>query len=298
MSLLRIIPSALRAQSLFNGYKNSLGGSEQCLETLNQLNNLMEYPSLNFQSSSMNLSYAHNPVSLKIEDVSFKFADSGRNLFENLNFEIRPSDFMAIVGISGSGKSTFSDLLSGFIVPSSGKILIDGELAQTYRMNNPGKISYVPQKVPILDGTIKENIALGDPFPDEVDINIALEKGRLLAFVNELPLGINTKIGSNGMLLSGGQMQRLGIARALYTKPGLIILDEPTSALDIETEKEVVETLEFLRADCTLIVIAHRFTTIRNCSSILFLSENSAEFIDRQSENWNIMERLLENEQN
>jgi ABC-type multidrug transport system fused ATPase/permease subunit len=142
---------------------------------------------------------------------------------------------------------------------------------------NPGIISYVPQRVALISGTIRENVALGVP-PDQIiekSISYALEKASIVDFVHGLPEGLNTFVGENGYNLSGGQAQRIGLARALYTNPEILILDEATSALDSETENAISESLHQLAGNITLIVVAHRLATVRQANKILYLGEGN-----------------------
>ena len=195
-----------------------------------------------------------------------------------INLRVNQGEFLAITGTSGAGKSTLVDLVLGILTPKTGKIKISGLDPVDCVNNYPGKISYVPQQVSIIPGTISENIGMGFPTghfsPDA--IWEALRKAELFDFVSELPDKLDEQVGEGGAKLSGGQRQRLGIARALVSDPRLIILDEATSALDGDTEAAISETLSNLRGSVTLVVIAHRLSTIRSADRVLYLSESKA----------------------
>ncbi len=207
-------------------------------------------------------------------DIEFRSVDFGftkdLSVLKNINLIIKKGQTIGIIGESGSGKSTLVDLLIGLHKPTSGEILIDGisgfQMNQSWRNN----IGYVSQTIYLTDDTIKKNIALGVPENKINDSKIIelLKQVQLEKFINNLELGINTKVGERGVQLSGGQRQRIGIARALYHDPQLLILDEATSALDSETEEEVMESIKNLKGDKTIIMIAHRISTLVDCDKI------------------------------
>lgn len=200
-------------------------------------------------------------------------------MLTNINLEINPGDFVAIVGPSGSGKSTLVDLILGVNKPDLGTVLISSKSPEEAIRIWPEKISYVPQTSSIIDGTFLENICLGyeKGHYSEEEITDALNKSRLRDFVNELPLGLETKTGEFGSRISGGQRQRLGIARAFISSPNLLILDEATSALDARVEQQIIDELLLLRGSTTLIVIAHRLSTILNANKIVYVDKKSIQ---------------------
>ena len=189
---------------------------------------------------------------------------------KDINLKIKKGQIIGIIGESGSGKSTLVDLIIGLHKPISGKILIDGisgfQTSQSWR----NSIGYVSQTIYLTDDTIKNNIALGIPENkiEETRIVELLEQVQLKKFINNLELGVNTKVGERGVQLSGGQRQRIGIARALYHNPDILILDEATSALDMETEIEIMRSINYLKRHKTIIIIAHRLSTLKSCDSI------------------------------
>lgn len=200
---------------------------------------------------------------------------SDRPALSNISLSIGVGESVALVGNTGAGKSTLADVVLGVLLPSSGEIKISGLQPLEVVGVWPGDMAYVPQDVKVLSGTVRENVALGIP-PDEIDDTLvweALERAHLADFLAQDRMGIDTKVGENDAQLSGGQRQRLGIARGLYSRPKLLVLDEATSALDAETEQSITETLDSFADEVTLIVIAHRLATVRNCNQVIYLHE-------------------------
>ena len=220
-------------------------------------------------------------ISVTFDAVSFlhRRDDTEFPAISNLSFSIRPGEFAAVVGPSGSGKSTLVDILLGLNRPTLGTVLCSGISPIELRHIRPGIMGYVPQRVGMVSGSIAENIAFGVPL-DEVDeprLIEAISKANLSDFVDSLPNGIHTSIGKQRDSLSGGQIQRVGIARALYFGPKLLVLDEPTSALDPTTEDTIVKTLQRLRSEFTLIVVTHRLRTVQRADTVLFLDGGKLE---------------------
>jgi ABC-type bacteriocin/lantibiotic exporter with double-glycine peptidase domain len=180
---------------------------------------------------------------------------------------------VGVVGASGSGKSTLVDLLIGILTPSFGTISMNGNDIIANLRDWQDRIGYVPQHVYLMDTTIRRNVAFGLPEKsiDDQQVEESLRNANLWQFVQTLPKGWDTVVGERGVRLSGGQRQRLGIARALYGKPEVIVLDEATSALDAETEREIVESFRDIARDRTLIVVAHRTSTLAYCSRVIRL---------------------------
>jgi ABC-type multidrug transport system fused ATPase/permease subunit len=188
---------------------------------------------------------------------------------------------VAVVGSTGAGKTTAIDLILGLLEPENGSVLISGMKPQDAIVRWPGAISYVPQDVVISNGTIRENVGLGykSEFVSEELVWDAIKAAQLESYVNSLPLGSDTQVGERGTRMSGGQRQRLGIARALFTKPKLLVLDEATSALDGETEAAISKAIQDLRGSVTVIMIAHRLSTVRNADSIIYMNEGQIKSI-------------------
>jgi ATP-binding cassette, subfamily B, bacterial PglK len=206
---------------------------------------------------------------IEFENVNFSFTKDS-SVLKGINLKIKKGQTIGIIGESGSGKSTLVDLLIGLHKPTSGEITIDGingfQMSQSWRK----KIGYVSQTIYLTDDTIKKNIALGVPENNIDDTRVIelLKQVQLEKFINNLELGMNTKVGERGVQLSGGQIQRIGIARALYNSPEILILDEATSALDDKTEREIIKTINDLKGEKTIIMIAHRISTLNMCEKI------------------------------
>ena len=215
-----------------------------------------------------------NFKTLEIKNISFSYSDNSVNL-EDVSFTVNRGETLGIVGKSGSGKSTLLRILLGVLEPMKGSVMINGIPLDTNIVGINRTMAYVPQNINIIDGSIRENIAFATPL-GEIDASLlwdSVEQARLSEFISSLPKGLETETGENGKLLSGGQRQRIGIARALYSKPQILLLDEATSALDVETENEFTKVIQELRKSLTVVIIAHRLNTIRNCSNILLLDE-------------------------
>ena len=217
---------------------------------------------------------------IKIDDLCFGYLNS-KNVLTDISFEIPKGKFVGIIGPSGAGKTTFVDILLGLLEPTAGKITVDGIDIFSNIRGWQANLAYVPQSIYLIDGTIKENIALGfaeNEIDDEL-INKVLHMAELYDFVYSQPENINTNVGERGVKLSGGQRQRIGIARALYQKPEVLILDEATSALDNETEKSITDTILKLKGKITIIAIAHRISTLEQCDFKVKFENGKAEIL-------------------
>ena len=206
---------------------------------------------------------------IEFKKVNFSFKD-GVPVLKDINLTIRKGETIGIIGESGSGKSTLVDLIIGLHMPNSGEIIVDGVSNIQFKQSWRNQIGYVSQSIYLMDDTIESNIAFGisEREINNNQIEKVLKQVQLFEFVKNLELGVKTKVGERGVQLSGGQRQRIGIARALYHNPEILILDEATSALDSETEKEVMKSIDNLKSTKTILMIAHRFTTLKDCDSI------------------------------
>jgi len=212
---------------------------------------------------------------VELKQISFQYPNSDSIALDKINLTINKGQSVAFVGHSGAGKSTLVDIILGILQPSSGEILIDGQEMFANLPAWQNKLGYIPQVIYLADDTIKSNIAFGMS-ADEINesrVWQVLKMAHLDEVIAGLPDGIETVIGERGLRLSGGQRQRLGIARALYHNPEVLIMDEATSALDHQTEQEVIRSIDELSLEKTIIIIAHRFTTIRNCHTIFFMEK-------------------------
>jgi ABC-type multidrug transport system fused ATPase/permease subunit len=188
---------------------------------------------------------------------------------------VRRGESVAIVGATGAGKTTLVDILIGLLEPTQGSVRVDGTSIAEHLGGWHQNIGYVPQMPFLLDDTLRRNVALGvaDPEIDDEAVSRALTVARLQDLTARLPLGVETLLGERGIRLSGGERQRISIARALYRDPALVIFDEATSSLDPGTERDVAEALDAVRGGRTVIVIAHRQTTVERCDRVVLLSD-------------------------
>ncbi len=218
--------------------------------------------------------------SVNLSDVSFRYNENTDYVVKNVSLNFQANKTTGLVGPSGSGKSTIVNILTGLLPPSEGKITIDGQELNDDKMRSwQQRIGYVSQDIFLTDTSIKENIAFGFNFSEINDDKVyeAVKMAKLDEFVSTLPLGLDTGVGERGVQLSGGQLQRVGIARALYTNPEIIIFDEATSNLDRISEKLIMETISSLGKSTTIVMIAHRLSTVKKCDNIFLLNNGQVE---------------------
>lgn len=215
---------------------------------------------------------------ISIEHIKWKYENTETYVLNDLSLTIKKGEAIGLIGESGAGKSTLADVILGLLKPQEGTVTVDEFDVFAMPKQWSKMIGYVPQMVFLADDTIRNNIAFGLPEKqiDEEQIWNALEQAQLKAFVEKLPLGLDTIVGERGIKFSGGQRQRVAIARALYYNPEILILDEATSALDTETETAVMEAIDALQGHKTLIIVAHRLTTIRNCDKVYEIRNGKA----------------------
>ena len=267
----RLLP--LVNQSYFS--YTSIRGEQVSLE---DVIDLLSQPQIIFEKVNDSFKFEKNII---LENINFCY-DSKKNVLSNINLEITKGTKVGIIGTSASGKSTLADIIACLLMPDSGSIKIDNKLLDKGSYNQwQNKVSYVSQSIFLNDNTIAENIAFGEI---KSDINIervkmCAQKSQLATTIDKLPDKYNTVIGEKGTKLSGGQKQRLAIARALYRESSFLILDEATSALDHETEKLVMDSIMGLEKDITMLIIAHRTTTLAGCDTIAELKNGEITFI-------------------
>jgi ABC-type bacteriocin/lantibiotic exporter with double-glycine peptidase domain len=278
LAILRLKPATI---AVYNGiislnYAKDLINSIRSTLLLENKNNVCTNEKIEFTNS------------IELEDISFKYRGTDNFVLSNINLSIKKGMSIGIIGPSGSGKSTLLDIIMGLLIPTSGKILVDNKILTLDNISSwQSKIGYVPQLVHLLDDTIIKNIAFGVS-ETEIDLNrviICCEIVQLSKFISDsMPKGYMSVVGERGVQLSGGQKQRIGIARALYHNPEIIIFDEASSALDGETEAAVMSAIDELSKSKTLIVVAHRLSTVKNCNVIIDLEYGRVKAIGTPNE--------------
>ena len=261
----RLMPSMNRITNYMSVLMFTKGSVEKVYHDLQEVERLEKNKPVETADVSLELK-----KEIQIRNLSFRYPDASENVLENISFTIPKNRSIAFIGPSGAGKTTLADIILGVLEPTAGQICVDGIDIQNCMSAWHKNIGYIPQSIYLMDASIRENVAFGIPEEqiDETCLRRALEEAQLKEFVDSLPEGLDTVIGESGVRLSGGQRQRIGIARALYNDPDVLVLDEATSALDNETEKAVMDAIDRLAGNKTLIIIAHRLTTITNCDVI------------------------------
>jgi ABC-type multidrug transport system fused ATPase/permease subunit len=267
----RIAPAILRLQQGSIYIRHGLGLSVPTLDLIDALGNAPMVENVDDHVDTVHDGFI---AEVEVENVTISYPGKTDSAIENVSLTIPAGSSIAFVGPSGAGKTTIIDILLGVLNPDSGKVLISGLPPLLAVAKWPGAVSYVPQDVVISAGTIRENIALGYPIGEATDelVSGALKVAHLDEFVSGLPDGLDTQVGERGARVSGGQRQRLGIARAMFTRPLLLVLDEATSSLDSETEASIADAIHDLRGSTTVVIVAHRLSTIRNADKVVYLS--------------------------
>lgn len=219
---------------------------------------------------------------VNLVNVYWRYEKTSKDVLRGASMCINKGESIGIIGASGSGKTTTADILLGLLKPQKGQVTINGYDINKMPRTWANLVGYVPQSVFLLDDTVRTNISFGKTEVNDDDVWEALGRAQLAEFVQELPYGLDTAVGERGIRFSGGQRQRVAIARALMNKPQILIMDEATAALDNETEEAVMESIEALQGQVTLIIIAHRLTTIKNCDRIYEIVDGYA--IERKKE--------------
>lgn len=275
MAIVRLMPAVQSIASQYSGLQYNMVSVDPVYEDLVELNkHRKEFA----QDRKMK-------VDLKIknriiaENVVYSYPDSAEQALKGVSFSIKKGSAVAFIGESGAGKTTIVDLLLCLLKPESGQVLVDGKNIHKHPSSWQKQVGYIPQSIYLADDTIRANIAFGLPEKEIDDDKVmkAVELAQLGTMVKKLPNGLNTLIGEHGTRISGGQRQRVGIARALYHNPQVLVMDEATSALDNITEKHITEAIEALRGDRTIIMIAHRLTTVKNCDMLYFMKDGKIE---------------------
>jgi ABC-type multidrug transport system fused ATPase/permease subunit len=268
----RIAPAVLRIQQGAVMMKSSLGISKPTLDLIAFLG---DKPMVENRDDKVHTKHDGFFPNIEITNVSIIYPEKDEKALANVSLESKSGKVIAIVGPSGAGKTTLVDVLLGVLEPDSGTVHISGVTPLEAISKWPGAIAYVPQDVLVANGSIRENVALGYPLEAATDelVSDAIRIASLTEFVASLPEGLDTNLGERGAKISGGQRQRIGIARALFTKPKLLVLDEATSALDGGTEESISTDIQKLKGSTTVVLIAHRLSTVRDADLVLYMDK-------------------------
>jgi ABC-type multidrug transport system fused ATPase/permease subunit len=268
----RIAPAILRLQQSFIQMRGGIGAA---IPTLELIESLKDVPEVEHVEDTLDHSHLGFEPSITLNSIYFTYPEKDSPTLSELSLNLSKGSATAIVGPSGAGKTTLVDILLGVLQPDEGKVTVSGVTPLDAISKWPGAIAYVPQDVALSNGTFRENLTMGYPInlaPDELCWD-ALRVAQLDSFVRDLPLGLDQPVGEHGTNLSGGQRQRLGIARAVLTKPKLLVLDEATSALDGQTELDISNAINNLKGIVTVVMIAHRLSTVRNSDQVIYMDK-------------------------
>ena len=268
----RISPAILRLQQSAVGIKSNIGSAGPSLDLIDELAELGREADV---VDKLNFSYAGFKSDILLKDISLTYPNKGIPAVESISLNIDSGQVVSFVGPSGAGKTTIIDVILGVLKPDLGTVSINGLSPLDAIRKWPGAIGYVPQDVMISNGTIKQNVCLGYSVSEVSDDDVwkALEVAQLYEFVKGLPDELSTHVGDRGAKLSGGQRQRLGIARAMFTQPKLLVLDEATSSLDGSTEASITDAVHNLKGGVTIVMIAHRLSTVKESDVIHYMSD-------------------------
>ncbi len=275
----RLLPSFNRITGYISAISFYYPAFEAVYNELKQIDDI-ESAAAKDRSKETTLEYKKE---IRFDNVSFKYPQGEKEVLSEICLNIPKNSSVALIGPSGAGKTTLADILLGVLEPVKGNVYVDDVDVFENKSLWQEKVGYIPQTIYLMDDTIRNNILYGaKQEPDDTKIEKAIKEAQLSDFIKTLPKGLDTEIGEGGMRLSGGQRQRIGIARALYNDPEVLVLDEATSALDGDTEKAVMESIDALSGTKTLIIIAHRLTTVKQCNIKYMVSNRKARVLDNE----------------
>ncbi len=275
IAALRLLPSVNRISAQLAAISYSEPMLDELIKNLNDISGKDKgaFPEKDTCENAATNKIEKIHSSIELSDITYCYPKTEKEILKDTGMKINKGESVGIIGSSGAGKTTAIDVMLGLLQPLKGTVSLDGINIQEDVPGFLKQIGYIPQMIFMLDGSIRANIAFGEKEISDDEVWRSLKEASLYDFVKSLPEGLDTQIGERGVRLSGGQRQRIGIARALYYNPEILVFDEATSALDNETEKTIMESIEHLKGQKTLIIIAHRLTTIEKCD-IVFRVEN------------------------
>ena len=278
VAMIKLMPSANSINSTVSGISYRVPGLNAVCELIDD-NWGTDIGKATIDSVSREVSHEAKQADIRVENVSFTYPESDKPVLKQINLTVKAGSSVGIMGVTGAGKTTLVDVILGLLEPQEGRILYDGTDIRENYGEWQSRIGYIPQRIYLVDDTIRANVALG-VYPDQIDdakVWRALDAAQLGDFVRGLKGGLDATIGEMGSRISGGQRQRIGIARALYHDPDILFLDEATAALDTGTEQAVMEAVNSLSREKTCIIIAHRLSTIENCDVIYEVKDGRVE---------------------
>lgn len=275
LAVIRILPSSSRLSSNLSNLVYGKASVDAIYDDIKEIEVLEVNTDIEGEKVTEKISFEKE---FTVKDVCFAYENTDKNVLNGASLTLPKNKMVAFVGTSGAGKTTLADIILGILQIKSGDMLVDGVSVKDNMPAWQKKLGYIPQTIYIIDDTIRRNVAFGarDEDIDDAMVWKALEDAQLKTFVEGLEDGLDTVIGERGSRISGGQRQRIGIARALYRDPDVLVLDEATSALDNETEKAIMDSIEALSGKKTMLIIAHRLTTIQNCDYVYRIENGKA----------------------
>ena len=277
VAILRLMPSATLLTSSLTQLRFARDSISRLHFDFTHLNSLSHFAYIDnsLLASEKNEDIEDTFSSMKLNNVYFRYQNTKYPVLKDITLEIYAGESVGLIGPSGTGKTTLVDVILGLLKPQEGSIKLNGKSLDDKIKSWYSQVAYLPQSVFLIDNSLRQNVAIGvaENKIDEDALFKALKKARLMELISQLPNGLDTEIGERGVRLSGGQRQRVALARAFYHGRSVLVMDESTSALDNNTEQEIIEEIKQLKGKVTLIVIAHRLTTLKHCDRIYRLDD-------------------------